>query len=158
VKRQPARPRSNVDRRSDASALQSGFARAEGAGRRAPSDTYAEEAQLVQSLNDHRHRCGGLAGAGKRESVTKWLHGWLSRPQAGPLSPLPRVRSGTQGTGSGQGAPTHSASQTWWQSEAESPEKWKAPQWEVLAANRVGWDAGLKKKAAVAEATRETSK
>ena len=31
VKRQPAGPHSNVDRRSDASTLQSGFARAEGA-------------------------------------------------------------------------------------------------------------------------------
>ena len=31
VKRQPAGPRPNVDRRSDASTLQSGFARAEGA-------------------------------------------------------------------------------------------------------------------------------
>jgi hypothetical protein len=50
-------------------------------------------------MNDHRHRCGGLADAGKREWITKWLHGWLSRPQAGPLPPLPRGRSGTQGTG-----------------------------------------------------------
>jgi hypothetical protein len=33
----------------------------------------------------------------------------------------------------------------WWQSEAGKPEKWKAPQWDVLAANRVGWEAGLKK-------------
>ena len=24
-------------------------------------------------------------------------------------------------------------------------EKWKVTQWEVLAANRVGWEAGLKK-------------
>ena len=31
VKRQPAGPRPNVDRRSDAPTLQSGFARAEGA-------------------------------------------------------------------------------------------------------------------------------
>jgi hypothetical protein len=30
-------------------------------------------------------------------------YGWLSRPQAGPLPPLPRGRPGTQGTGSGQG-------------------------------------------------------
>jgi hypothetical protein len=51
--------------------------------------------------SDHRHRCGGLAGAGKRESITKWLDGWLSRPQTGPLPPLPRSRSGTQGTGTG---------------------------------------------------------
>jgi hypothetical protein len=35
VKRQPAGPHSNVDRRSDASTLQSGFARAEGAERNA---------------------------------------------------------------------------------------------------------------------------
>jgi hypothetical protein len=35
--------------------------------------------------------------------------------------------------------------QWWWQSEAGNPEKWKVPQWEVLAANRVGWEAGLKK-------------
>jgi hypothetical protein len=33
----------------------------------------------------------------------------------------------------------------WWQSEAGKPERWKVPQWEVLAANRVGWEAGLKK-------------
>jgi hypothetical protein len=34
----------------------------------------------------------------------------------------------------------------WWQSEAGKSEKWKAPQWEVLAAtNRVGWEAELKK-------------
>jgi hypothetical protein len=33
----------------------------------------------------------------------------------------------------------------WWQSEAGKPGKWKVPQWEVLAANRVGWEAGLKK-------------
>jgi hypothetical protein len=26
----------------------------------------------------------------------------------------------------------------WWQSEAVNPEKWEVPQWEVLAANRVG--------------------
>jgi hypothetical protein len=32
-----------------------------------------------------------------------------------------------------------------WQSEAGKSEKWKVPQWEVLAANRVGWEAGLKK-------------
>jgi hypothetical protein len=42
----------------------------------------------------------------------------------------------------------------WWQSEAGKPEKWKGPQWEVLAANRVGWEAGLKK---VIKWTRETS-
>jgi hypothetical protein len=35
--------------------------------------------------------------------------------------------------------------QWWWQSEAGNPEKRKVPQWEVLAANRVGWEAGLKK-------------
>ena len=39
VKRQPAGPRSNVNRRSDASTLQSGSL-----APRAPSDTYAEEA------------------------------------------------------------------------------------------------------------------
>jgi hypothetical protein len=34
----------------------------------------------------------------------------------------------------------------WWQSEAGKPEKFKAPQWEVLAANpRAGWEAGLPK-------------
>ena len=33
----------------------------------------------------------------------------------------------------------------WWQSEGGGPEKWKVPQWEVLAANRAGWEAGLKK-------------
>jgi hypothetical protein len=33
----------------------------------------------------------------------------------------------------------------WWHSEAGKPEKWEVPQWEVLAANRVGWEAGLKK-------------
>jgi hypothetical protein len=33
----------------------------------------------------------------------------------------------------------------WWQLEAGKPEKRKAPQWEVLAANRAGWEAGLKK-------------
>jgi hypothetical protein len=32
-----------------------------------------------------------------------------------------------------------------WQSEVGTPEKWKIPQWEVLAANRAGWEAGLKK-------------
>jgi hypothetical protein len=32
----------------------------------------------------------------------------------------------------------------WWQLEAGKPEKWKVPQWEVLAANRVGWEARLK--------------
>jgi hypothetical protein len=31
-----------------------------------------------------------------------------------------------------------------WQSKAGKPEKWEVPQWEVLAANRVGWEAGLK--------------
>jgi hypothetical protein len=40
VKRQPAGPRPNVDRRSDASTLQPGISLAP----RAPSDTYAEEA------------------------------------------------------------------------------------------------------------------
>jgi hypothetical protein len=40
VKRQPAGPRPNVDRRPDASALQSGISLVP----RAPSDTYAEEA------------------------------------------------------------------------------------------------------------------
>jgi hypothetical protein len=59
---------------------------------------------VAQNLSDHRHRCGGLADAGKRESSTKCLDGWLSRPQTGPLPPLPRGRSGTQGTGSGQAA------------------------------------------------------
>ena len=69
VKRQPAGPRPNVDRRSDASTLQSGFARAEGAERpRRGSVTVA------QYLTDHRHRCGGLADAGKREWSTKWIH------------------------------------------------------------------------------------
>ena len=67
VKRQPAGPRSNVDRRSDASTLQSGFARAEGAER------YLRRGSVTgaQNLSDHRHRCGGLVDAGKQESFTK---------------------------------------------------------------------------------------
>jgi hypothetical protein len=85
VKRQSAGPRPNVDRRSDASTLQSGFARAEGAERYLRRGSVA----VAQNLSDHRHRCGGLADAGKRESFTKWLHGWLSRPHAGPLPPRP---------------------------------------------------------------------
>jgi hypothetical protein len=32
----------------------------------------------------------------------------------------------------------------WWQSEAGKSEKREVPQWEVLAANRVGWEARLK--------------
>ena len=67
VKRQPAGPRPNVDRRSDASTLQLGFARAEGAER------YVRRGSVTgtQNLSDHRHRCGGLACAGKQESFTK---------------------------------------------------------------------------------------
>jgi hypothetical protein len=70
VKRQPAGPRSNVDRRSDASTPQSGFARAEGAER------YLRRGSVTgtQNLTDHGHRCGGRADAGKRESIAKWLH------------------------------------------------------------------------------------
>jgi len=33
----------------------------------------------------------------------------------------------------------------WWQSTEARAEKWVVPQWEVLAAGRVGWDGGLKK-------------
>jgi hypothetical protein len=40
----------------------------------------------------------------------------------------------------------------WWQSEVGKPKKWKVPQWEVLAAKRAGWEAGLKK----ARASEET--
>jgi hypothetical protein len=52
-------------------------------------------------MSDHRHRCGGLADAGKRESFTKWLS-WMAEqaPNRAPAAP-PRGRSGTQGTGSG---------------------------------------------------------
>ena len=82
VKRQHAGPRANVDRRSDASTLQSGFARR---GRRAMLTQ--RKRNWAQYLSDHRHRCGGLADAGTRESFTKCLDGWLSRPQTGPLPP-----------------------------------------------------------------------
>ena len=33
----------------------------------------------------------------------------------------------------------------WWQSTEARAAKWVVPQWEVLAAGRVGWDGGLKK-------------
>jgi hypothetical protein len=33
----------------------------------------------------------------------------------------------------------------WWQSTEVRAAKWVVPQWEVLAADRVGWDGGLKK-------------
>ena len=33
----------------------------------------------------------------------------------------------------------------WWQSTEVRAAKWVVPQWEVLAAGRVGWDGGLKK-------------
>jgi hypothetical protein len=32
----------------------------------------------------------------------------------------------------------------WWQSTEVRATKWVVPQWEVLAAGRVGWDGGLK--------------
>jgi hypothetical protein len=59
----------------------------------------------TQNLTDHHTDtactgCGGRAGAGKRESITKWLS-WMAdqAPNRAPAAP-PRGRSGTQGTGS----------------------------------------------------------
>jgi hypothetical protein len=43
----------------------------------------------------------------------------------------------------------------WWQLEARKPEKWKVPQWEVLAANRAGWEAGLENENAESGSERE---
>jgi hypothetical protein len=39
-------------------------------------------------VSDDRHRCGGLADAGRRESFTKWLK-WLAEqaPSRGPAAP-----------------------------------------------------------------------
>jgi hypothetical protein len=33
---------------------------------------------------------------------------------------------------------------SWWQSTETNASKWVVPQWEVLAADRGGWRAGLK--------------
>jgi hypothetical protein len=44
----------------------------------------------------------------------------------------------------------------WWQSTEARAAKWVVPQWEVLAAGRVGWGGGLKK-VGVNESTRRGS-